>query len=87
VAVNINPKLLDKVKQKIEREIDLKRKNKKVIAFNNKELKAIEYYCSKYRVNNKTKFMREAIITHVLKKFDQDYPTLWDGQLKIWPTY
>jgi hypothetical protein len=75
------------VKQKELRETPLKRVNKKVIAFNNKELKAIEFYCQKYRVGNKTKFMREAIITHVLKKFDQDYPTLWDGQLKIWPQY
>jgi uncharacterized protein YbgA (DUF1722 family) len=75
------------VKQKIDREIELKRVNKKVIAFNSKELKAIDYYCNKYRVGNKTKFMREAIITHILKKFDEDYPTLWDGQLKIWPTY
>lgn len=73
--------------KKSDRDLDLKRVNKKVIAFNNKEQKAIDYYCKKYRVGNKTKFMREAIITHILRKFDQDYPTLWDGQLTIWPYY
>jgi hypothetical protein len=75
------------VKQKRSREEDLKRINKKVIAFNNKELKAIDYFCKKYRVENKTRFMREAIITVILKKFDADYPTLWDGQLKLFSQY
>jgi hypothetical protein len=75
------------VKQKRSREEELKRINKKVIAFNNKELKAIDFYCKKYRVDNKTRFMREAIITVILKKFDEDYPTLWDGQLKLFSHY
>ena len=57
--------------------LDLLRKNKKAILFNNKELKAIESYCEKYRVHNRSKFMREAIITTILKKFDDDYPTLF----------
>lgn len=75
------------MKQTTDRDEALKRVNKKVIAFNSKEMKAIDYYCKKYRVGNQTKFMREAIITHILKKFDQDYPTLWDGQLKLWPHF
>lgn len=53
------------------------RTNKKSILFNNKEIKAIESYCRKYRINNRSKFMREAIITAILKKFDDDYPTLF----------
>jgi len=56
---------------------DLLRKNQKAIRFNNKELKAIESYCEKYRVQNRSKFMREAIITTILKKYDEDYPTLF----------
>ena len=56
---------------------DLLRKNQKGIRFNNKELKAIESYCEKYRVQNRSKFMREAIITTILKKFDEDSPTLF----------
>jgi hypothetical protein len=57
--------------------VDLLRKNKKSILFNNREMKAIESYCHKYRINNRSKFMREAIITSILKKFDDDYPTLF----------
>jgi hypothetical protein len=74
------------VKRKYHREADLKRINKKVIAFNNKELNAIEMFCEKYRIENKAQFMRETIISSILKKFSDDYPTLWDDQqLRIWP--
>ena len=60
-----------------KKNIDLLRINKKSILFNNRELKAIESYCHKYRIGNRSKFMREAIITSILKKFDDDYPTLF----------
>jgi len=60
-----------------KKDVDLLRINRRSILFNNKELRAIESYCRKYRINNRSKFMREAIITSVLKKFDEDYPTLF----------
>jgi len=60
-----------------KKNIDLLRINKKSILFNNKEMKAIDSYCRKYRIGNRSKFMREAIITSILKKFDDDYPTLF----------
>jgi len=56
---------------------DLLRINKKTILFNNRELKAIESYCRKYGIHNRSRFMREAIITSILRKFDDDYPTLF----------
>ena len=75
-------------KRKYHREPDLKRINKKVINFNNKELTAIEVYCNKYRISNKSQFMRETIIATILQKFSDDYPTLWDDpQLKLYPNY
>jgi len=60
-----------------KKDTELLRINKKSILFNNKELKAIEKYCSQYRISNRSKFMREAIITSILKRFDDDYPTLF----------
>jgi hypothetical protein len=76
------------VKRKYNREPDLKRINRKVIKFNNKELTAIDTYCKKYRIANKSQFMRETIITAVLKKFTDDYPSLWeDQQLTLFPNY
>jgi hypothetical protein len=60
------------------RDTNLLRRNRYAILFNNRELQAIEAYCKKYRVDNKTRFMREAILTEVLKRFDSDYPTLFE---------
>ena len=56
----------------------LKRKYRKSILFNKREIQAIEHYCKKYKIKNKSKFMREIIITSVLKKFDEDYPSLFE---------
>lgn len=77
------------MKRKYHKEPDLKRINSKVIKFNNKELTAIDVYCKKYRVGNKSQFMRETIISAVLKKFSDDYPSLWnqDPQLKLFSNY
>jgi hypothetical protein len=61
-----------------KKEKDLLRRNRQALMFNNRELKAIEAYCAKYKVSNRSRFMREAILTEVLKKFDEDYPSLFD---------
>ncbi len=66
------------MKERKPREKDLLRKNRHSILFNNREVKAIEAYCLKYKVDNKSKFMRETIISEILKKFDEDYPTLFE---------
>lgn len=55
----------------------LRRINRTSILFNNREQEAIILYCEKYKIRNKSKFMREAIITVILKRFDEDYPTLF----------
>jgi hypothetical protein len=76
------------VKRRYNREIDLKRINKRVISFNNKEINVIEQYCKKYKIDNKSQFMRETVIKAILKKMDDDYPTLWDGyQLSLFSKY
>ena len=56
----------------------LKRIHRKSILFNKREMQAIDHYCKKYKIKNKSKFMREMIITSVLKKFDEDYPSLFE---------
>jgi hypothetical protein len=67
---------------------NLKRINRKSILFNNHEVKAIKKYCNKYRVENESKFMREAILNRILVKFSDDYPTLWDQPgIKIQPGF
>lgn len=62
----------------------LRRVNRQQIMFNEHEMNAINNYCKKFKVGNKSKFMREAIITEVLRKFEDNYPTLWeDNQLSL----
>jgi len=57
----------------------LLRKHKLCFAFNELERKALDSYCKKYKIENRSKFMREAIVTTILKQFDKDYPSLFDG--------
>jgi hypothetical protein len=66
--------------RKAKRKIDdnLKRKTRKTICFNNYEIQALNKYFKKYKIENQSKLMREAILKSVLKKFSDDYPTLWD---------
>lgn len=69
---------MEGVKNRNSKEEDLLRKNRQSLLFNNREMKAIEAYCNKYKVNNRSKFMRETILTEVLRKFDEDYPSLFE---------
>lgn len=65
-------------KRKVKKDESLKRVYRKSILFNKREIQAIDHYCKKYKIKNKSKFMREMIITSVLKKFDEDYPSLFE---------
>jgi hypothetical protein len=72
------------MRRKKTKDASLKREIPHTIRFNSRELSAINQYCEKFKVKNKAKFMREAIITEILKKFDENYPTLWDdNQLRL----
>ncbi len=57
---------------------NLKRVNPQTIRLNNLELSALNNYCNKYRVANKSKFMRETIMVEIIKKFEEDYPSLFE---------
>jgi hypothetical protein len=61
-------------------EEQLKRIHRKSMMFNRKELNALNRYCRKYKIKNQSKFMRETIIAAILKKFDEDYPSLFEDQ-------
>ena len=66
------------VNRKPAKRDSLKREKRKTILLNDMESKALDKYFSKYKIENQSKFMREAIMKVVLKKFSDDYPTLWD---------
>jgi hypothetical protein len=54
-----------------------KRLHKHTVSFNDNELKVIAYYVAKYKIKNKSKLYREAIIATILRKMEDDYPTLF----------
>ena len=56
----------------------LKRNNRLTLMLNNRELRALNLYCQRFRVKNRSSFMREAVMTAILKRFDSESPSLWE---------
>ncbi|MDR0567180.1 MAG: hypothetical protein LBG47_09145 [Prevotellaceae bacterium] len=54
-----------------------RRIHRKTIVFNSDEQKLIDNFCKRYSIKNRTKLFREAIITVILQKLEQDHPTLF----------
>jgi len=55
----------------------LKRRHRKSILFNAMEIDAINMYCKRYRIHNRSKFIRETIISKILRTIEQDHPKLF----------
>ncbi|MDL2322356.1 hypothetical protein LJC52_00020 [Bacteroidales bacterium OttesenSCG-928-A17] len=53
------------------------RTNRISFMLNDEEFKTIENYLIKYKINNRSRWYRETIMTHILKVLEQDYPTLF----------
>ncbi len=54
------------------------RKNRQTFMFNDLEKDALDKFCKKYNIKNKSKFIREVVITNILEQFDRDYPKLFE---------
>ncbi len=46
-------------------------------SLNEEEYMLICNYMKKYKMENRSRWVRETVIAHVLKNLDQDYPTLF----------
>ena len=57
--------------------MQMPRKNKQVILFNDKELDVILRFCSKYKIQSRSRFFRETIISAILQKMEEDHPRLF----------
>ena len=66
-----------KTDDKISQRSPLKRTRRIAFVMNDEELKALNRFLDKYKVRNKSRWLRETIITAVLHKFEEDYPTLF----------
>jgi hypothetical protein len=56
----------------------LRRTNRLSLMLNQRELRALDIYCNRYRVKNKSEFLRETIIKAILKRFEEEHPSLWE---------
>ncbi len=63
---------------KLKNNEKFRRKHKVTCTLNDYEFSALVKYCEKYKIENKSKFIREALISNILEKFDEDYPTLFE---------
>jgi hypothetical protein len=45
---------------------------------NNREMRAVGIYCSRYRVKNRSEFFRETIMKAIIKRFEEEHPSLWE---------
>ena len=62
----------------IYKEDRLRRTNRLSLMLNNREMRALGIYCNRYRVKNKSEFLRETIMKAILKRFEEEHPTLWE---------
>lgn len=67
-----------KPKRTAEDSEQFKRQHRESFRLNDLEYNALMKYYKKYKVKNRARFLREAIMSIVLKKFEDDYPTLFD---------
>jgi hypothetical protein len=65
-------------RRSVLKEDRLRRNNRLSLMLNNREMKALGIYCSRYRIKNKSGFLRETVMKAILKRFEDEHPTLWE---------
>jgi len=48
------------------------------ISLNDPEYKALLKYCTKYKITNRSRFIRESLMKSILTRMSEDYPTLFE---------
>ena len=54
------------------------RNNRVSIMLNDSEMRALNRFCERYTVNNRSRLIREALMRSILHRLDKDSPTLFD---------
>jgi len=54
------------------------RTHRQIFTLNDEENKALNRYIAKYKVQNKSKFIRETLMMTIIRKMEEDHPTLFD---------
>lgn len=64
-------------KEPIKQRTTSTRRNRVAFMLNDEEMRALNRFIATYKVKNKSRFMRETLMTTILKKFEEDHPTLF----------
>lgn len=54
------------------------RTHKYIFALNEEENRALIRYIEKYKIQNRSRFIRETLMKTIIKQFEEDHPTLFD---------
>lgn len=54
------------------------RTHRETITLNDDENKFLIRYLKKYKISNKSKFIRETLMRSIIVRFEEDHPTLFD---------
>jgi metal-responsive CopG/Arc/MetJ family transcriptional regulator len=54
------------------------REHKVSILLNEKEQQALDRFCNKYGIYNRSRLIREVLMRTILRKIESDQPTLFD---------
>lgn len=57
---------------------DSLRVHKHLFTLNDAEEKVLNRFLEKYKISNKSRYIRETLMKDILRKFEQDSPTLFD---------
>ncbi|MBW6501729.1 MAG: hypothetical protein K0B05_10085 [Bacteroidales bacterium] len=66
------------MRRTLYKEEELKRTNRLSLMLNKRELRALGVYCSRYRIRNKSEFLRETVMKAIIKRFESEHPSLWE---------
>lgn len=65
-------------RQQVKRTDDVVRHARLVCLVSDEEMHIIDSYLHKYKIENKSRWMRETLLAFIHQKLDQDYPTLFN---------
>ncbi|MBP1637432.1 MAG: hypothetical protein H6Q18_221 [Bacteroidetes bacterium] len=54
------------------------RTHRQIFTLNDKENNFLKKFLDKYKIKNKSKFIRETLMCEILRKIEADQPTLFD---------
>ncbi|MCD7899900.1 MAG: hypothetical protein LUH22_08495 [Bacteroides sp.] len=54
-----------------------KRRNRITVLMSEDEMRIVDRYLEKYKITNKSRWLRETVLMFIYQKTEEDYPTLF----------